>query len=163
MLFQITIPIASNIGSNAPLDLGPYFSNIIGAALTVAALATLIYLVWGGISWITAGGEEKKIESARNRITGALIGLAVVAVSWAIFLVIDNFLGIGIAGKQSSILPNNPSAHGVCPCYNGGCASTGQVSQLTSPTDCRICTTSGWSSTGAPASCPSAISCGTCP
>ena len=102
MLFQVTIPIASNLGNSVPTDLGPYVSNIVGALLIIAAIAALIFLVMGGINWITAGGDTKKIDSARDRITGALIGLAVVAVSWALFLIIDNFLGIGIAGKTSS-------------------------------------------------------------
>jgi hypothetical protein len=92
---SINIPIEPNIGT-APMNLASYFTNIIGVALTVAAVATFGYLVWGGIEWITAGGAEKKIEAAKSRITNAIVGLAIVAVSWAVFLIINTFFKLNI-------------------------------------------------------------------
>lgn len=95
---EITIPIETNLG-NVPLDLGVYFSNAVGVALLVAAAAAFAYLIFGGIQWITAGGDKAKIEHSRDRITNAIIGLAIVTASWAIFLLLDHFFGLGVAGQ----------------------------------------------------------------
>lgn len=98
---NLTIPIRPNLTS-APLDLGVFVSRIVGLALIVAAIAAFLYLVLAGILWITAGGDKGKIEEARNRITGSLIGLAIVAAAWAVFLLVDHFLGLGVAGGTTS-------------------------------------------------------------
>ncbi len=93
---DIKIPIQEHLAQNTPLDLGKYFSSIIGVVFTVAAIATFGFLVMAGLQWITAGGDTKKIEAASARITGAIIGLAIVAVSWALFMVIDTFFGLNV-------------------------------------------------------------------
>jgi len=97
----VTIPILDQINSittfEIQTDLGVYTSNIVSVLLTVAGLTTFFFLVWGGISWITAGGDKGKIEEARNRITQAVIGLTIVAASWAIFSLLDFFFGLNIA------------------------------------------------------------------
>lgn len=73
------------------------FNNLMTKALTIvmalAALLVLFYLVWGGIDWITSGGDKGKTESARNKITAAVIGLIIVAASYAIFQLVLTFLG----------------------------------------------------------------------
>lgn len=84
------IPINTNIGD--------FISRVVSALLIVAALATFIYLVYGGLSWIMSGGDKAKVQEARDRITNAVIGLGIVATAWAIFLLIDYFFGIGITG-----------------------------------------------------------------
>ncbi|MCL4208728.1 hypothetical protein KJZ63_03825 [Patescibacteria group bacterium] len=63
--------------------------------LVIAALLVFLYLIWGGIEWITSGGDKGKTESARNKITAAVIGLIVVAASFAILQLALTFLGVG--------------------------------------------------------------------
>lgn len=101
MLYQVNLPILDQIESVATFevqtDIGVYVSSIVGVLLTAAALAAFLFLVWGGLNWVMAGGDKGKVEEARTRITNAVIGLAIVALSWAIFLLVDFFLGLGIA------------------------------------------------------------------
>ncbi len=78
-------------------DLGSFVSKSFSAVILVAGLATFMYLVYGGLSWIMAGGDKGKLEEARAKITNGVIGLAIVASAWAIYLLIDYFFGIGIA------------------------------------------------------------------
>lgn len=78
-------------------DLGSFVSKGFSAIILVAGLATFGYLVLGGINWITAGGDKGKLEEARNKITNGIIGLAIVASAWAVYLLLDYFFGIGIA------------------------------------------------------------------
>ena len=39
-------------------DLGSFVSKSISAVILVAGLATFMYLVYGGLSWIMAGGDK---------------------------------------------------------------------------------------------------------
>ncbi len=75
---------------------GVFFSNIMSVAMTVAAILVLGFLVWGGIEWITSAGEKGKVESARNKISNAITGLIILAATTAIFMLIQEFLGIDV-------------------------------------------------------------------
>jgi hypothetical protein len=77
-------------------DLGTFVQKAFSAVVLVAGLATFLYLVYGGVEWITSGGEKGKLEEARNKITNGIIGLAIVASAWAVFQLVDYFFGIGI-------------------------------------------------------------------
>lgn len=79
-------------------DVGRLLSSAIGAALLLSALLVFGYLVMGGIQWINSGGDKGKTEAARNKITAALVGLAIVASSYAIMQIIAFFFGINIFG-----------------------------------------------------------------
>jgi hypothetical protein len=63
------------------------------------------YLLWGGIQWLTSGGDKGKTEEAQKRITAAVIGLAIVASAWAIMRVIDAFFGVGLFSGGNVTLP----------------------------------------------------------
>lgn len=75
-------------------------ANIISAliilTLIIAALVFFFMLVWGGISYITSGGDKAQTEAARGRITAALIGLVIVFAAWAIINLVNIFFGIDI-------------------------------------------------------------------
>lgn len=84
-------------------DIGLFISRAISVALMVAAIAVFAFLVWGGIQWITSGGDKGKVEEARGRITNALIGLAIVAAAWAIMNLVSYFFGVDVLGPGASI------------------------------------------------------------
>lgn len=77
-------------------NIGTLIQGIVQGAIVVAALLVFMFLIWGGIQWITSGGDKGKTQEARDRITAALVGLAVVASAWAIMLIISYFFGINI-------------------------------------------------------------------
>lgn len=79
-------------------DLGSFVSKVFSAVILVAGLATFMYLIYGGVQWIMSGGDKGKLEDARSKITNGIIGLAIVASAWAVYLLLDYFFGIGIAG-----------------------------------------------------------------
>ncbi len=78
------------------VDLGKFLSSAVGLVLVLAALAAFIYLITGGIQWITSGGDKSKVEAAQHRIQAAILGLFIVFAVWAIFIVIEQLLGISI-------------------------------------------------------------------
>jgi len=97
---SFSIPIGDETKSRVAIntDLGNFVSHAFSAIILVAGLATFAYIILGGVTWIMAGGDKGKLEEAKSRITNGIIGLAIVASSWAIYLLIDYFFGIGIAG-----------------------------------------------------------------
>lgn len=86
--------VASRVSIND--DLGSFISRVISAIIIMAGIAAFLYMILGGVKWITSGGEKDKITDARDKVTQAIVGLAVVAAAWAIFRLVDYFFGIGI-------------------------------------------------------------------
>lgn len=88
-----------NPGTGFAGDIGKLMNAVLRFVMVIAIFLVFFYLIWGGIQWITSGGDKGKTEEARNKITAAVIGLIVLAASWAILLVVLNFLGFsGISG-----------------------------------------------------------------
>ncbi|OGG15692.1 hypothetical protein A3D77_01540 [Candidatus Gottesmanbacteria bacterium RIFCSPHIGHO2_02_FULL_39_11] len=76
------------------LDLGKLIGSLLSLFLFLAGLIAFVYLLWGGFQWITSGGDKGNIESARNKIQAALLGLLLVFAAYAIFNLVANFLGV---------------------------------------------------------------------
>lgn len=76
--------------TGAPTDLGVFIGGAIKIFIIVAAVALLIYLLWGAFDWITSGGEKEKLEKARNKMTQAVIGIIIVIFVLALFVVITS-------------------------------------------------------------------------
>ncbi|HOP38850.1 hypothetical protein KBB59_01185 [Candidatus Woesebacteria bacterium] len=87
--------IEINPGTGYATDFGNMFSSILNVVMLIAAVLVFAFLIFGGIQWITAGGDKTKAEEARNKITSAVIGLVIVAASYALINLIVNFLGFG--------------------------------------------------------------------
>lgn len=66
----------------------------INLVLVLAGLVAFLFLLWGGLQWILAGGDKEGTEKARKRITAALIGLVIVFAAYAIIQLISAFLGV---------------------------------------------------------------------
>ena len=93
------------------VTLGNAISNILFLAFAIAALIVLIMLIIGAFEWISSGGDKENVAKARNRIINALIGLAVLAVAFALANVFAQFTGINL---QNLTIPSpNPSASGL--------------------------------------------------
>lgn len=98
-LAQIVNPVLpGSLGSGGneagPPALGAIISSLIGVILIMAFVTTLLYMLLGGFDWVTSGGDKTKLQSARDKITNALIGLVVVGASWAVMMIVGNFLGL---------------------------------------------------------------------
>lgn len=84
-------------------SIGPVLSNTIIILLIAAVVIALFFLIFGGIRWITSGGDKSKVESARGTIIAAIIGLIIALLSFFILSIVLGFFGISI---QNFTLPN---------------------------------------------------------
>ena len=99
---DLTISQPSNVKIT---DVGQLISAAVGTILILAALLAFVFLILGGLQWITSGGDKAAMESARNKITHAIVGLIIVGAAWAIMMLVQNFLGVSIIGSQGVSLP----------------------------------------------------------
>lgn len=77
-------------GGDDPVQL---IGRIITYLLGFLGIVFLILVIWGGLQWMLSGGDPKKVESARKRITSAAIGIAVIVLSLAIVQFVLMILG----------------------------------------------------------------------
>ena len=75
-------------------SIGSLVSAAVSALLVIASLAAFLFLVLGGLQWITSGGDKAGMEAARNKITHAIVGLIIVAAAYAVMVLVGNFLGL---------------------------------------------------------------------
>jgi len=70
--------------------------NLIGLLFVIGAIVFLFIMLIGGIQWIASGGDKAALESARGKITNAIIGLVILLSTFAIIKLIETFFGISI-------------------------------------------------------------------
>jgi len=58
--------------------------KIVQWVLTLLGLIAVIMILYGGFTWLTAGGNEEKVATAKKIISAAIIGLIIVLLAWAI-------------------------------------------------------------------------------
>lgn len=89
--------IPSEIGSRSGgLALATLIASLWRAIIVLGGIALLLYLVWGGIEWIMAGSDSGKLESAKQRMTQAVVGMAILAATVAIAVFIGSILKIDL-------------------------------------------------------------------
>ncbi len=90
----------SNINSNLlvlqSFKPSMFLRTAINVLLGFGGVAAFIFLLMGGIQWITAGGDKDAVDKARKKILGALIGLAIVLSSYAILYIMRALFNINL-------------------------------------------------------------------
>ncbi len=76
-------------------SIGSIVSFLVAFIIVIAFLAALFYIVLGAFQWITSGGDKGKVDSARNHIIAAILGLIIIALSFVIINVVLAALGLG--------------------------------------------------------------------
>lgn len=75
--------------------LEPLILGIANLLLTLAGLTMFVCAAWSGIQWLTAG-DPSNTQVARDRLTNCVLGLSIVAIAFAIQIIIQLFFGINI-------------------------------------------------------------------
>jgi hypothetical protein len=71
-------------------DLKTTVVNAVSWALGVLALVAVVFIIVGGFQWLTAAGNEERVELAKKTISSAVVGMVLVLMSWAIVTFIVN-------------------------------------------------------------------------
>jgi len=91
--------LLSTIDDSSLIDLS---NRGIAYALIIAGILSVIFIFYGGISFILSGGQEEKIKQAVSTIRYAIIGLIVTILSVIIVNAVGRFIGLNTIDYLSS-------------------------------------------------------------
>ena len=104
----ITLPGGNSIEGPLPTLVGDptgryaftNLSSIVNVALPylfgIAGILLFLMLVWGGFDLLTAMGDPKKAETAKNKITNALIGILIIIFAYWLVVLLDYVFKLGV-------------------------------------------------------------------
>ena len=126
---MITNPVLPTPATGTSGNAGVTFlQNAIPAAISlgfvVGVLVFFFMLLIGAIQWISSGGDKQAVETARGKITNAIIGLVILLILFAILQLINVFFKVQILNLSlptlggtgsSTTAPCVPTATHACP------------------------------------------------
>ncbi len=71
-------------GAAANRGLPEIVGLILNALMGILGTLLVLYLIYGGFLWMTAGGDEKQVEKAKEIIKNSIIGLIVIFLAYGI-------------------------------------------------------------------------------
>jgi hypothetical protein len=83
------------------------FSNILTVATSLSVFALFVMLIVGGFRYLTSGGDPKATAAAQQTMTFAIIGIALMAIVFLVFKIIEALTGVNITtfSIPSSVTP----------------------------------------------------------
>lgn len=93
---QINVDVVQREGQGlrASTEASTIINNLIIAVFGIAAFAVLVYIIMAAFKYITSGGNKEKTGEAQKQITAALIGMAILALSFIIVTQVGRILNI---------------------------------------------------------------------
>ena len=77
-------------GGSAKQDLPDIITTIINVMLFIAGALAVIMIIYGGIRYITAHGDEKQVKVAKDTIIYSVVGLIIAIIAYALVSFIFN-------------------------------------------------------------------------
>jgi TRAP-type C4-dicarboxylate transport system permease small subunit len=73
-----------------------FLPKAVGLILVIGVVVFFFMLLVGGVQWISSGGDKAALESARGKLSNALIGLVILLASFAVIKLVEGFFGVDI-------------------------------------------------------------------
>lgn len=99
-LLALKLPDGTNI-DNPPgfrvefTSLASIVNVAIPYIMAIAGVILLGVLIWGGFDYLTSGGDPKKADAGKNKITSAIIGFVIIFAAYWILQIIDFVFKLG--------------------------------------------------------------------
>lgn len=85
-------------------SIGGFIGKLIILLLIIAVIIAVFFLIYGGIKWITSGGDKTAVEGARNHIVAAIVGLLIALLA---FFIVNFVMGLlGMQGINNLTIPS---------------------------------------------------------
>lgn len=88
------VAIINPLGTTDPRE---FIGRIIRALMSVIGSLTLLMFIYGGVTWMTSMGDDKKVKKGKDIITYAILGLFVIAVAYVAVNAVIKGLSTGSA------------------------------------------------------------------
>lgn len=82
--------------ASAGLTFSYYLVLIWRGLISFAAVFLIIYMIWGAIRWLGAGGDSSKVQQARDIMTNGIIGFIILIGSFVIIQYIGQLIGFDL-------------------------------------------------------------------
>lgn len=104
--FNLGGTVGSTSNSDPKTTVANIANTIISYALFLAGIVAVIFLIYYGFQYVTAGGDADKVKKARAGIVNAIIGIIVILISVAIVNLAGS-IGGGLGNSISNSTSNN--------------------------------------------------------
>lgn len=81
------------------------YKQILSVVIGLALLALFVMLISGGFRFLTAGGDPKAATAAKQTMTYAVAGIAMMALAFLIFRILELYTGVKLT---IFTIPANP-------------------------------------------------------
>lgn len=110
--------------------------NLVGFLFLIGGILAVIYLLWSGLQYITAGGSPDKAKVARQGIINAVIGIVIMMATFAIIR-----FATGVGGFLSDA--GSHKASGTSSSSGSSSSTTGSTSSSSSTSGSTTSSSSG--------------------
>lgn len=86
---QTSITETTGLGTTGPTSVA---TGIVTWLLGILAIIAVILIIIAGFMWMTSGGNEEKITTAKNMLRSAIIGLVIILAAYGITLYVIRIL-----------------------------------------------------------------------
>ncbi len=93
--------------SGAPSEFEDVVMNGTNWILGFITVIAVLFIIYGGIQYITAGGDENTMKSAKKTITTAIIGLVVAGLAYAIVTLITSDIIVEDSNSGNAVTDSN--------------------------------------------------------
>ncbi|OGY27604.1 MAG: hypothetical protein A3F33_02355 [Candidatus Woykebacteria bacterium RIFCSPHIGHO2_12_FULL_43_10] len=101
---SLCVPSGSVPFSNVGSLLGQVFVFV----LVTASILLFLYLILGGVQWMTSGGDKVATQAAKDRLTAALVGILIILSVYGVMKIVEAAFGINVLGSIK--LPTAPDS-----------------------------------------------------
>ena len=78
--------------SNVPTDIRGAIMNVTNWILGFVAIIATLIVIYGGVLYLTAAGNEEAVEKAKKTISYGIIGVVICGLAYAIVIVVSNVI-----------------------------------------------------------------------
>jgi len=86
--FQDALDRVGDVGGEAGIDSTTELPELIGQIINIIlgflGIVLLLLILYAGFLWMTAGGDDDKVKTARQIIANSIIGLIIIVAAFAI-------------------------------------------------------------------------------
>ncbi|MBU4579741.1 hypothetical protein KKB43_01865 [Patescibacteria group bacterium] len=91
-LAAFAAPVSAQVTGLTDKSIPEIIAAIIDWLLSIAAGLTILFLIVGGIYYVTAAGDENQMTSAKTIITYSIMGLLFILISYSIVITVNSII-----------------------------------------------------------------------
>lgn len=87
----ITGPCPTGLNCSTDFDISAFIITVVNWLLAVTLVVDVLFLIIGGFMYMTSAGNEERHHKANTAIVNAIVGLAIIILSYVIATMVANF------------------------------------------------------------------------